>query len=254
MSITDKFRLDGHIALVTGAGRGIGRGIALAFAEAGADVACAARTQDDVDAVAAAIRDKGRKALAISCDVTSESSRQELVDACVAELGGLSILVNNAGGAGPNNPLKTSAEKFAQTLDFNVVPAFDLCRAAHPHLKDADGACIINISSMAGRLRQKKFTAYGTAKAAVTHLTRLLAQDFAPDIRVNGIEPGPIATEALEQYMTPEAKAHIVAAVPMNRLGEVEDVAATAVFLASPAASWITGKIIELDGGTEAPW
>lgn len=254
MSILDKFRLDGHRALVTGAGKGIGRAIALALADAGADVACAARTQEDLDQVAAAIRDKGRNALAIRCDVSSESGRQELVDACIAELGGLSILVNNAGGAGPNNPLKTSADDFAQTLTWNVVPAFDLCRAAHPHLETADNGCVINISSMAAHLRQKKFSAYGSAKAAVTQMTRLLAQDFAPDIRVNAIEPGPVATEALEKYMTPEAKAHIVAAVPLHRLGEVEDVAATAVFLASPAASWITGKIIELDGGTEAPW
>jgi len=254
MSIADKFNLDGHVALVTGAGKGIGKGIALALAEAGADVACAARTQADIDKVAEEIRGMGQKAVAISCDVASESGRQELIDACVAELGGLSILVNNAGGAGPNNPLKTSAEDFAGTLTWNVVPAFDLSRAAAPHLKEAHNGCILNISSMAARLRQKKFSAYGSAKAALSQLTRLLAQDFAPEIRVNAIEPGPIATEALLQYMTPEARDHIIAAIPLGRLGEVEDVAAAAVFLASPAASWISGKIIELDGGTEAPW
>lgn len=254
MSIVDKFRLDGHIALVTGAGRGIGKGIALALADAGADVACAARTQEDVDKVADEIREKGRKALAVSCNVASESGRQELIDACVAELGGLSILVNNAGGAGPNNPLKTSAEEFSGTLTWNVVPAFDLTRAAAPHLKSADGACVINISSATARLPQKNFSAYGSAKAALSHLTRMLAQDFAPDIRVNAIEPGPIATEALEKFLTPELRAQMVAATPLNRLGEVEDVAAAAVFLASPAASWISGKVIELDGGTEAAW
>ncbi|MCP4302372.1 MAG: SDR family NAD(P)-dependent oxidoreductase, partial [Gammaproteobacteria bacterium] len=124
--MADKFRLDGHVALVTGAGKGIGKGIALALAEAGADVACAARTQGDVDKVAEEICGMGRKAVAVSCNVASESGRQELIDSCVAELGGLSILVNNAGGAGPNNPLKTSAEDFAGTLTWNVVPAFDL--------------------------------------------------------------------------------------------------------------------------------
>ncbi|MDH3336215.1 MAG: glucose 1-dehydrogenase [Gammaproteobacteria bacterium] len=254
MSIASKFRLDGHTALVTGAGRGIGKGIALAMAEAGADVVCASRTKKDVDTVAAAIRDLGQKSLAVSCDVASEAARQELVDTCVAELGGLSILVNNAGGAGPNDPLKTSAGDFEATLTWNVVPAFDLSRAALPHLKNANDGSIINISSMAARLRQRKFSAYGTAKAAVSHMTRLLAQDFAPDVRVNAIEPGPIATAALTKYMTPEMRDHIVAAIPLKRLGEVDDVSALAVFLASPAASWISGKVIELDGGTEAPW
>ncbi len=252
--MVDKFRLDGHVALVTGGSRGIGRGIALALAEAGADVAVAARTQEDLDRVAEEIRARGRNAFTVSCNVASESARQELVDACVADLGGLSILVNNAGGAGPNNPLKTSADEFSGTLAWNVVPAFDLSRAAAPHLKEADGGCIINISSMAAHLRQRKFSAYGSAKAALSQMTRLLAQDFAPDIRVNAIEPGPIATEALLQYMTQEMRDHIVAAIPLQRLGEVDDVAAAAVFLASPAASWISGKIIELDGGTEAPW
>jgi 7-alpha-hydroxysteroid dehydrogenase len=254
MTIIDKFSLAGHRVLVTGAGRGIGRGIALAFADAGADVVCAARTQADVDAVAEAIRSKGRKGIGISCDVASEEARESLISRCIDELGGLSILVNNAGGAGPNNPLKTSADQFAATLTWNVVPAFDLSRAAAPHLREAGNGSIINISSMAARLRQKKFSAYGSAKAALSQMTRLLAQDFAPDIRVNAIEPGPIATEALESYLTPEAKAHIVASLPMRRLGEVEDVAAAALYLASPAAAWVSGKVLEVDGGTEAPW
>ena len=254
MSILDKFNLEGQRALVTGAGRGIGRAIALALADAGADVICAARTQADVDSVAEQIRARGRNAAGVSCNVASESEREKLIATSVDALGGLSILVNNAGGAGPNNPLKTSADEFAGTLTWNVVPAFDLSRLAAPHLKEAGNGNIINISSMAARLRQKNFSAYGSAKAALTQMTRLLAQDFAPDIRVNAIEPGPIATEALEQYLTPEAKAHIVASVPMKRLGEVDDVAATALFLASPAAAWISGKVVEVDGGTEAPW
>jgi len=254
MSILDQFRLDGHIALVTGAGRGIGRAIALALADAGADVTCAARTQADVESTASTIREKGRKALAASCDVSSEMARQALIDSCVAELGGLSILVNNAGGGGPNEPHSTKADQFARTLTWNVVPAFDLTRIAAPHIKEADGGSVINISSAVAHLPQKHFSAYGTAKAALSHMTRLLAQDFAPDIRVNAIEPGPVLTDALAAYLTPETKAHMVDATPLKRLGEVDDVAATAVFLASPAASWISGKTIELDGGTEAAW
>jgi 7-alpha-hydroxysteroid dehydrogenase len=254
MSIMEKFGLHGHTALVTGAGRGIGRAIALALADAGADVVCAARTQEDVDKVAEQIRERGRNASGISCNVASESGRKELIDACVESMGSLSILVNNAGGAGPNNPLKTSAEDFAGTLTWNVVPAFDLSRAAAPHLKATGNGTIINISSMAARLKQKNFSAYGSAKAALSHMTRLLAQDFAPDIRVNAIEPGPILTEALEQFLTAEAREHMIAATPLKRLGDVDDVAAAALYLASPAASWISGKIIEVDGGTEAAW
>ena len=254
MSILDRFRLDGHQALVTGAGRGIGKAIALALADAGADVACAARTQTDIDEVAAAIRNKGRNGVALNADVGTSSTRETLIENTVSKLGGLSILVNNAGGAGPNDPLTTSAEQFARTLDFNVVPAFDLSRLAAPHLAKANNASILNISSMAAHLRQKNFSAYGSAKAALTQMTRLLAQDFAPGIRVNAIEPGPVSTEALEQYMTPEMKAHMVAAIPLGRLGDVEDIAAAAVYLAAPSSSWVSGKVLELDGGTEAPW
>ena len=254
MSIIDKFSLEGHIALVTGAGRGIGEGIAVAFAEAGADVVCAARTQADVDRVAETIRGLGRRAHAVSCNVASESARKELLDTCVAEMGGLSILVNNAGGSGPNHPLKTAPGDFSDTLTWNVVPAFDLIRLAQPHLAAAGNASVLNISSAAARLPQKNFSAYGAAKAAITHMTRNLAQDFAPSIRVNAIEPGPVLTDSLARYLSDEARAHMVAGTPLKRLGEVEDIAAAAVYLSSPAASWISGKIIELDGGAVAAW
>lgn len=254
MSIIDRFSLEGHKALVTGAGRGIGRAIALALADAGADVVCAARTQADVDEVAGQIRAKGRNALGVSCNVASESAREQLIPTCIEALGGLSILVNNAGGAAPNKLLKTSAKEFSAALTWNVVPAFDLIRGAAPHLEAAENASIINISSATAHLAQKNFSAYGSAKAALSHMTRMLAQDLAPDIRVNAIEPGPILTEALQRYLTPEARDHMVAATPLKRLGDVDDIAATALFLASPAASWISGKVIEVDGGAVAAW
>ncbi len=253
MSIVDKFRLDGQVALVTGAGRGIGNAIALALADAGADVVCAARTQADIDSVADEVRQRGARALAVSCNVNSEEARQKLIDACVEEFGGLSILVNNAGGSGPNNPLKTTAAEFSATVQWNLVPAFDLVRLAAPHLKAADGGGVVNISSATAHLPQKNFSAYGTAKAALSHLTRMLAQDLAPDIRVNAIEAGPIRTQALEGFLTPESRAYMIERTPLNRLGEVEDIAAAAVYLLSPASEWVTGKVIEVDGGAEAP-
>ena len=254
MTILSNFKLDGKTALVTGASKGIGKGIALAFAQAGANVLIAARTEAEVVTTAAEIaKQTGQRVVGVACDVDSEEQRAELLDRCMQKFGRLDVLVNNAGGSKPNNPLKTSAEDFAESLSWNVVPAFDLSKSAVPLMCQNEGGNIINISSAAARLRQPGYSSYGAAKAAVSHLTRLLAQDFAPHVRVNAIEPGAIVTEALERFLTDDIKQGMLNSTPMNRLGTVEDVAASALFLASPAASWITGKIIELDGGMENP-
>lgn len=253
MSVMDGFRLDGQVALITGAGRGIGRAIALAFAEAGADVVCAARTAAQVEDTASQARKLGVRAHASTCDVADETARAALVAEALETMGKLSVLVNNAGGAGPNNPMKMSAEAFAGVLNWNVVPAYDFTGLCVPHFHAAGGGSVINISSMAGRLRQRGFSAYGSAKAALTHLTRLLAQDFAPTVRVNAIEPGAIMTDALASVMDDQQKDHLVKTTPLGRLGQPEDIAAAAVYLASPAAAWVTGKVLEVDGGVEAP-
>ena len=254
MTILSKFKLDGKTAVITGGSKGIGRGIATAFAEAGANVVIAARTESDVVSAAAEIEKlTNQRVIGIACDVDSEEQRSMLLDRCMQDLGRLDILVNNAGGSKPNNPLKTSAADFAESLSWNVVPAFDLSKKAVPLMCQDGGGNIINISSAAAHLRQPGYSAYGTAKAAVSHLTKLLAQDFAPHVRVNAIEPGAIVTPALERFLTDEIKKGMLNSTPMNRFGAVDDVAASALFLASSAASWITGKIIELDGGMENP-
>ena len=245
------FRLGGHVAIVTGAGRGIGRACALAFAAAGADIACAARTMDDLTKLTEEIRALGRRAIAVTCDVTQESDLQRLVDETQRELGRITLLVNNAGGSGPNDPLKTSSADFTRALAWNVTPAFTLSALVVPHMRAAGGGSIINISSAAARYRQRHFSAYGAAKAALSHLTRNLAQDFAPDVRVNAIEPGPIVTDALKPYLTPERRQGMIDRTPLRALGEPEDVANAALFFASNASRWITGKILELDGGAE---
>ena len=254
MTILSKFKLGGKVAIVTGGSKGIGRGIATGFAEAGASVVIAARTEADVLSAAAEIAEAtGQRVIGIACDVDSEEQRHALLDHCMQEFGRLDILVNNAGGSKPNNPLKTSAQEFAESLNWNVVPAFDLSKTAVPLMCQNDGGNIINISSAAAHIRQPGYSSYGTAKAAMSHLTRLLGQDFAPQVRVNAIEPGAIVTAALEGFLTAELKQGMMNSTPMNRFGTIEDVAACALFLASPAASWITGKIIELDGGMEHP-
>jgi 7-alpha-hydroxysteroid dehydrogenase len=253
-SVFENFSVAGQVAVVTGASKGIGKGIALAFSQAGASVVCASRTEADVVAAAKQISAAtGNPTLGIACDVSSSEQRTMLLQRTMNEMGRLDILVNNAGGAGPNDPVKTSAEAFSKTLDWNVTPAFDLSKQAYELMLESGTGSIINISSRAAQLRQKNFSAYGSAKAALSHLTRLLAQDFAPNVRVNAIEPGAILTDALEGFLTPEMKSAMIKTTPLGRLGEVSDVANSALFLASPASAWITGKIIELDGGVEAP-
>ena len=247
------FSVQGQVAIVTGAGKGIGRASALALAQAGADVALAARTEADLEAVAAEIGALGRRAIAVPCDVGDDAALDHLVQRALAELGKVTILVNNAGGAGPNDPRRMPGKDFAAVLGWNVVPAYALIQKCAKPMREAGGGAVVNISSTAARVAQKRFSAYGAAKAALNQMTRNLAQDFAPHLRINAIEPGSIMTDALAPFLTPERKASMLERTPLGRLGEVEDIAAAVLFLASPASAWITGKILGVDGGAEAP-
>ena len=247
------FSLQGQVAIVTGAGKGIGRACALALAQAGADVALSARTQSDLDAVAEEIRAMGRRAITVAGDVSDEAALDTLVARTLDELGKISILINNAGGSGPNNPLKMSGPEFSAVLAWNVTPAYLLIQKTVKAMREAGGGAVVNISSVAARYAQKHFSAYSAAKAALNQMTRNLAQDFGPDVRINVIEPGTIMTEALAPYLTPERKERMCTTTPLGRLGQPEDIAAAALFLVAPASSWITGKILGVDGGVEAP-
>lgn len=252
-TVNELFSLQGQVAVVTGAGRGIGRACALALAQAGADVALTARTQADIDAVAGEIRALGRRAIAVAGDVNDDAARERVVAQTVAELGKLTLLVNNAGGSGPNDPLKMSPDEFAAALDWNVVPAYAFIQKCVPHMRAAGGGAVVNISSVAARYIQKNFSVYSAAKAALNKLTCNLAQDFGPDVRINAVEPGTILTDALKPYLTPERSARMGDSTPLGRLGQPEDIAAAALFLCSPASAWITGKVLGVDGGVEAP-
>ncbi|AEF34876.1 MULTISPECIES: SDR family oxidoreductase [Mycolicibacter] len=253
--ILDRFRLDNSVAVVTGAGRGLGAAIAVAFAEAGADVVIAARTRSQLEAVAEQVESTGRRAHIVAADLAHPEETAKLAAEAVDAFGRLDIVVNNVGGTMPNMLLATSAKDLKDALTFNVVTAHALTTAAAPlMLEHAGGGSVINITSTMGRLAGRGFAAYGTAKAALAHYTRLAAMDLCPKIRVNGIAPGSILTSALDVVASnDELREPMEKVTPMRRLGDPTDIAAAAVYLASPAGSYLTGKILEVDGGITFP-
>ena len=252
--ILDRFRMTDKVAIVTGAGRGIGAASAVGLAEAGADVVVSARTEEQLSVVAAAIEAVGRRAVVVPADLSDLEAVAGLVERARQEFGRLDLVVNNVGGAMPRPFLDTSPGRLEQAFHFNVATAHALLRPAVPLMLEGGGGSAVNISSAMGRVSGRGYAAYGTAKAALAHYTRLAAADLAPRIRVNAIAVGSVATSALDIVMeSDELREAIEAGTPLKRIGEPEDIAAAVVYLVSPAGSYLTGKVLEVDGGLQGP-
>lgn len=249
MAIESAFRLDGDVAIVTGGAAGIGRGIAETFARAGAAVVVTDLNKDGADAVAEVIVAAGGRAIGLECNVTDEAHRQAAIDAALQAFGKITLLANNAGGGGPK-PFDMPIRDFEWAFQLNVFAMFRFMQMVAPHMEAAGGGAILNISSMAGENKNSRMASYGSSKAAVNHLTRNVAFDLGPKgIRVNAIAPGAIKTDALAKVLTPQIEAAMLKHTPLGRLGETQDIANAALFLCSPAASWVSGQVLTVSGG-----
>lgn len=252
--ILDKFLLTDQVAVVTGAGRGIGAATAVALAEAGADVVISSRTVEQLEEVAARIEAAGRRAHVVPADLSDLDAVAGLASAAVEAFGRLDIVVDNLGGSMPRPFEQTSPRFLTEAFSFNVATAHALNRAAVPLMLETGGGSIVGISSVMGRVSGRGYLAYGTAKAGLAHYTRLAARDLAPRIRVNAIAVGSVATSALDIVMADDAmRTEMEEATPLRAIGEPDHIAATVLYLASPAGGYVTGKVVEVDGGLDQP-
>jgi 7-alpha-hydroxysteroid dehydrogenase len=253
--ILDRFKVTDQVAIVTGSGRGIGAASAVALAEAGADIVLAARTEEQLHEVARRVEATGRRAAVVAGDLTDVELMGSLADTAQQAFGRVDIVVNNLGGTMPRPLLDTSPRALEEAFHFNVGAGHALVRAAVPLMLegDAPGGAIVNISSVMGHVGARGYLAYGTVKGALEQYTRLAARDLCPRIRVNAVAVGSTATSALDIVMSSdELRTQMEEATPLKRIGDPEDIAATVLFLASSAGSFITGKIIEADGGLQS--
>jgi 7-alpha-hydroxysteroid dehydrogenase len=253
-SVLDLFRIDGRVAVITGGGRGIGAASARALAEAGADVVLTARTEAQLEGVAADVRALGRTAVVVACDANDLDALTATVDIARDTFGRLDIVVNNVGGTAPRPFLDSDPRFLEDAFHFNVTTAFALTRAAAPLMLQGDGGSVVNVTSVMHRFVDRGYVGYSTVKAALAQLTRLSAADLAPRIRVNAVAPGSIATDALQIVLETEAlRDEMERRTPMKRIGDPVDIAAAVLYLASPAARFVTGAVLEVSGGLASP-
>ena len=247
-------RLDGRVAIVTGASRGLGRAMAVALAEAGADVALAARSQPDLEETARLVAATGRRALAVVTDVTTYAQVEALVERTVTELGGLHVVVNNSGIARVAPLAQMSPEDFRAVLEVNLIGAFNGCRAAAAHLIAQKSGKIVNVASMLAHVGLPGYSVYSASKSGITGFTRALAVEWARhSIQVNAIAPGWFVTDMnADAFGDPRVRERLLRDVPARRTGRLDEIGPLVVYLASAASDFMTGQTLFLDGGHSA--
>ena len=252
---TDLFSLQGKVAIVTGASRGIGRAIALGFAAAGADVAVASRSESDLQDLAKEITSLGRRSLVVATDVTHRDQIQSMVERTVDELGGLHVLVNNAGGTRFMAPITAlRPEGWDKVMRLNLDSVFHATQFAAQTMVRNGGGSIIQIASVAGISGAQGLSFYSAAKGGVRLMTQAVAKELAESgVRVNSIAPGWIATDLNAAMWEDEGTRKLAESmIPMGRIGDADEIVGAAIFLASDASSYVTGTTIVVDGGQTA--
>lgn len=245
------FDLTGKVAIVTGATKGLGYGMALGLAQAGADIVVVSRTPADCEKVAAEIKGMGRKALAQPTDVSKPESVQKLVDSAVKEFGKIDVLVNNAGTAVTKRAEDLTEEDWDRVVNTNLKGVFMLTQAVGRVMIGQKAGKIINIASIFGFVGDKSVLPYLASKGGVLQLTRGLAMEWARhNIQVNAVAPGYVITPMNEKELSQEkVRNYLIKKIPMRRFGDIPEIAGAVVFLASDAASYVTGTCIAVDGG-----
>ncbi|WP_316820327.1 glucose 1-dehydrogenase [Pedobacter gandavensis] len=251
MHINELFDLKGKVAIVTGGGNGIGKACCETLAAAGAAIAIGDLKLKDAETVAAEIIQNGGKAIAVACNVLNDEDLVNLVERAEKELGGVHILVNNAGGGGGGreNPFNTTVDDFARVFKLNVFSAWRLSQLCVPLMKKDGYGSIINITSMSSINKSPNMSAYGASKAALNHMGSNLAMDFGPEVRINAVGPGATKTAALATVLTPEIEERMLSHTPIKRLGKPSDISGAVLYFAAPISEWVSGQVLFVNGG-----
>lgn len=253
MEISKLFDLKGKTAIVTGGANGIGKATALLLAKHGANISIGDFNLEDAKKTAKEIEALEVKAIAVACNVLKDDDLVNLINTTVKELGGIHILINNAGGGGGGreNPFKISVDDIKRDYELNVFSGWRLCQLAVPHMKKEGYGSIVFTTSMSSINRSPNMSGYGGSKAAVNHTVANLAHDFGPEVRINAVGPGATRTAALESVLTPEIEATMVKHTPIKRLGTAEDIAGAMLYFAAPISEWVSGQTLFVNGGGE---
>lgn len=253
MHISKLFDLTGKTAIVTGGANGIGKATAMMLAKHGANISIGDFNLEDAKKTAEEIETLGVKAIAVECNVLKDDNLITLVEETVKQLGGIHILINNAGGGGGGreNPFKISVDDIKRDYELNVFSGWRLCQLAVPYMKKEGYGSIVFTTSMSSVNKSPNMSGYGGSKAAVNHTVANLAHDFGPEVRINAVGPGATRTAALENVLTPDIEKEMLKHTPIKRLGTADDIAGAMLYFAAPISEWVSGQTIFVNGGGE---